>query len=441
MRTSDSAQRVDAERLEIRWPNGATEVVADLPANHVITLREGERRRWPRAVPPSLKLRRTGPALSAGVALLRVLLILALLAVPSTALAQRDPFFSAVVTFYRSLAGLYGDEGPQLTTQLAAMSTALDRWNSEIGDTERELRSRLPSADAPRRNCRSTRLLASLYLERGRLSDALREFDEDISIDPRRAAFHRLKGLVLQAMSRPADAAEAFRAAWLLDAGGSAECVSIDRASVGSGPRRGDRDARLAPWRPSKRGLIRGERAGAPAPFPNLGGIIDDASGAIAFVPAAYANGFAFILQGELDRGVAALRAALATDPLVTDAASRSEPMARGIAALREGRVTAAIEQLEAAVAGGSDSSEARRILATAYSITGDVARSVQHLREAVRRNPRDERSWLALARTLDETGRSAEARDELRAAVAERTRRRRAALAIIDDTRKTPAG
>ncbi len=31
-----------SERLEIRWPSGATEVVQDLPANHVITVREGE---------------------------------------------------------------------------------------------------------------------------------------------------------------------------------------------------------------------------------------------------------------------------------------------------------------------------------------------------------------------------------------------------------------
>jgi hypothetical protein len=31
-----------SERLEIRWPSGATEVVRDLPANHVITVREGE---------------------------------------------------------------------------------------------------------------------------------------------------------------------------------------------------------------------------------------------------------------------------------------------------------------------------------------------------------------------------------------------------------------
>ena len=31
-----------AERLEIRWPSGATEVVENLPANHVITVREGK---------------------------------------------------------------------------------------------------------------------------------------------------------------------------------------------------------------------------------------------------------------------------------------------------------------------------------------------------------------------------------------------------------------
>ena len=31
-----------SERLEIRWPSGTTEVVTDLPANHVVTIREGE---------------------------------------------------------------------------------------------------------------------------------------------------------------------------------------------------------------------------------------------------------------------------------------------------------------------------------------------------------------------------------------------------------------
>ena len=355
-------------------------------------------------------------------------LTLVLLAVPSTALAQRDSFFAGVVTFYRSLAGLYGDEGPRLTTQLAAMSTALDRWDSEIRDAERELRSRLQSTDDAPTKLQIHTLLASLYLERGRLSDAVREFDEDIKIDPR-AAFHRLRALVLHAMSRPVEAAEAFRTAWLLD---PADPLNAYRLIAHRLPQTtpAETEQALGTLATLERGLIRGERPGAPAPFPNLGGIIDDAGGAIAFVPAAYANGFAFILQGQLDQGLGALRAALATDPLVTGAASRSDPMAKGIAALRqaasakasapEAIVAAAIEHLEAAVAGGSDSSEAHRILATAYSITGNIARSVEHLRAALRRNPRDERSWLALARTLDEAGRSAEARDVLRTAVAE---------------------
>jgi Bacterial transcriptional activator domain len=154
---------------------------------------------------------------------------------PAPAAAQRDPFFSAVVTFYRSSAGLYGDEGPQLTTQLAAMSTALERWDGEIRDADRELRSRLKSADDAQTKLQIHTLLASRYLERGRLNEAVREFDEDIEIDPRRAAFHRLKGLVLQAMSRPAEAAEAFRA------GRSPQCVSIDRPEILADHTRGSR--------------------------------------------------------------------------------------------------------------------------------------------------------------------------------------------------------
>src|SRR6185503_2712241 len=102
------------------------------------------------------------------------------------------------------------------------------------------------------------------------------------------------------------------------------------------------------------------------------------------------------------------------------DSSSRPEALARGIAALRQGLVPAAIEQLEAAAARANDSYEAHRILGTAYLIQGDITRSVQHLRDAVRLNPRDERSWVALARTLDESGRVADAEDVLRAAVIE---------------------
>jgi hypothetical protein len=35
-------EAIRSERLEIRWPSGMTEVVKDLPANQIVTVREGE---------------------------------------------------------------------------------------------------------------------------------------------------------------------------------------------------------------------------------------------------------------------------------------------------------------------------------------------------------------------------------------------------------------
>src|SRR5687767_12652864 len=316
-------------------------------------------------------------------------LMLALLAVPSTADAQRDPFFSAVVAFYRSSAGLYGDEGPQLTAHLAAMSTALDRWDRDIREAEGELRSRLQSVADLQTKLQIHTTLASLYMERGRMSDAAREFDEDITIDPRRAAFHRLKGLVLQAMplgargegpgSRHAEAAAAFRTAWLLDPDDRQNAYRlIAHRSALTTPqeieRARDTLANL------ERGLIRREQAGTSAPFTNLTGIVDDAGGGMAFVPAAYASGFSFILQGELDRGVAELRAAIANDPLVTDPASRSEPMVRGIAALRQAASAKASTFAKATV----DRSAFAEASADKSAPEGAVASAIEHLEAAV---------------------------------------------------------
>jgi tetratricopeptide (TPR) repeat protein len=355
---------------------------------------------------------------SARLRIVSALVLVVLFVAPSAAVAQRDSFYAALVNFHKLSAGLYGDEGPQLTVQLEAMSTALTGWDSEISDAERGLRPRLTAADTQTQLQVHT-LLASLYIERGRFADALRELDEDLLIDPRRAPFHRLRGIVLHAISRPDEAADEFRAAWLLDPADpqNAYRLIVNRSALTT-PQEIERA--IASLTIVERELIQRKRPRIEAPFIDIHGIKDEAGGAMAFVPAAYARGFSSILRGELDSGVAALRAALANDPLITDSPSRSEPMTRGIAALRQGLVPASIEQLEAAAARANDFSEAHRILGTAYLIQGDITRSVQHLRDAVRLNPRDERSWIALARTLDESGQVADAEDVLRRAVIE---------------------
>jgi tetratricopeptide (TPR) repeat protein len=345
-------------------------------------------------------------------------LLLALLAVPSNALAQRDAFFSELLVFYKTLGGFYGDEGPQLVAHLDAISTALGWWDDEIRAAERQLRPQLNGRDA-QTDLQVHTLLASLYMERGRFGDALREFDEDLRIDPRRAVFHRYKGLIHQAEGRRAEAADAFRAAWLLDPADPQNAYRLLAFKSGrTTPQESERA--LDTLASVGRDLIKGRGPRLPAPFTTVSGIVDDAGGAIAFVPAAYARGFSLVLKGDLDAGLAGLRAAVAVDPLVVDRSHKSETMARGITELRQGLVADAIEQFEATAALMGDSAEAQRMLGTAYGVNGDVTRSLQHLRRAVGLNARDERSWIALVRTLDESNASREAEESVRAALAE---------------------
>jgi len=345
------------------------------------------------------------------------LLLLAALAVPSSASAQRDRFLKSFVQFHQALRGAYGDEGPTLAAQLDEMTAALAAWDGEIRDAESQLRPRLKAAD-PQTALQVHTILASLYLERGRFADALREFDADIAIDSTRAAFHRYKAVIYQGTARPAEAAGAYRTAWLREPNDpqNAYRLIVNRAPAVTAAQIAQAVATLGRIEGE---LIRRQRAGADSPFRTIQAINDDAGGAIAFISPAYAQGFSLLQRGQYQEGLTALRAAVAADPLVADTASRSEPMSQGIAALRQGMADAAVERLEAAVARAGESSEAHRILGVAYAISGNVAKGVQQLRDAVRLNPRDERGWIALARTLEDSGELAQAIDALQAGIA----------------------
>jgi tetratricopeptide (TPR) repeat protein len=342
--------------------------------------------------------------------------MVALLVFPTTASAQRDQFFDALLPFYRSLTGAFGDEGTQLTAHLETLSGALSQWDLALAATERALRARLKDGDA-RTALEVHTVLASLYAERSRYDEAVREIDQAIRVDATRAPLHRFRALLYHAAKRPADAADAYRAAWLLEPEDprNAYALVVDRSVRTPAP---EMERALGTLARIERALTRGERAPVESPFITLNSINDDVSGAMAFAPAASAPAFALLLEGEFEKGMAALRAAVAADPLVADPVSRSEPMARGIAALRQGRVDQALEYMTTAVAASPESSEAQRILGTVYEVAGLTDKSLQHLREAVRLNPRDERSWVTLARALDASGAWLEATDVLRTAV-----------------------
>jgi tetratricopeptide (TPR) repeat protein len=343
--------------------------------------------------------RAAGASQRAGV----IVFVLALFVLPQAAHAQRDRFFDALLPFYRALTGVYGDEGAQLTAHLETLSAALARWDRALVVTDREARTRLKNADA-RTALEVHTVLASLYAERSQIDEALRELEQAIRVDPARAPLHRFKALLYRAAGRPAEAADAVREAWLVDPDDPRNAYQlVARRSVHTTGT--DIERALGTLARIERELTRGERATVESPFLTLNSITDDVGGALAFAPVAYGPSFALLLEGEFEKGMSALRAAVAADPLVADPASRLAPMTRGMAALRQGLVPQAIEHMNAAVAAAPDSSEARRILGTAYGVAGDTEKSLQNLREAVRLNPRDERSWVALARALDAAG------------------------------------
>jgi len=347
---------------------------------------------------------------------LATLVLLLLTALPSAAAAQKEAFFDALLPLYRSLAGAYGDEGARLAGQIETMARALATWDASTRDAERELRAQLRGAD-PQTALQAHTVLASMYLDRGRFQDALRELDEDLRIDPKRAPFHRLRGLTLLALDRPREAAGAFRAAWQADPADPQNAYHL--VVHGSGATAPPEVARaLETLLDLERALVRGERQRADAPFLDLRPIRDEAAGAIAFAPAEYAPAFALLLNGQLEAGLTALRQAASGDSLAADPALRSDPAVRGIAALRQGQVAQALGQLEAALTLAPRSTQARRILATAYWVNGDITQSLEQLRDAVRLDPRDERAWLALSRELDDLGERTAAADELRKAV-----------------------
>ncbi len=349
---------------------------------------------------------------------LAVFVGLALGVAPATGFAQKDQFFDALLPLYRAAAGTYGDEGPRLQLSIDALAAAHAQGDATLREAEARLRAQLRGA-TPQAALQAHTTLASMYLERSRFADALREFDQDLLIDPKRAAFHRFKGVIYQALGRRVDAAAAFRAAWVADPSDpqNAYHLLVYPSARTTAAERSRARLTLAAL---ERALVQGQRPKAESPFLSVRPIDDDAGGAMVFAPAEYAGAIGKLLNGLFDAGLADLRKAVAEDPLVTDPALRSEPMRRGIAALRNGQVGEALEAMQAALAASPGSSEVCRLLATAEIVNGDVVPAIGHLRDAVRLNPKNERAWLALTRTLDDLGDWVNAADALGTAVKE---------------------
>lgn len=341
-----------------------------------------------------------------------------LLAVATPAARQapdaRGEFVQALARFSLALEGAYGDEGERILATLDAMERALARWDETIAGYEAAMAAERPAADA-RLAARMHLALGGVYLDRGRVQDAVAELSAASALDPSRPDVHTLIGLARSQLANDIQGAIApLRTASELDPRDPARAYMLALHLLRGGDAEGAREA-FARFRDNQRaGAAAQDQDRAPFPFIRLGLVPETAGLEPFFPPVRYAGGFARLLSGDYRQAILEFRAAAAGDPLVTEAAG-SAAVQSAAASFRDGAVRAAAERLRAAVAAQPQAAEPRRLLGLVYAADGDYGRATTELEAAVRLSPDEERPRVALANVLTSSGDAAGAARLLR--------------------------
>jgi tetratricopeptide (TPR) repeat protein len=325
----------------------------------------------------------------------------------------KNQFVATIRQFAEALAGTYGDEGPGLSSALASAHRTLTQWDDAIRAYEMALSGMTEDAGLHV-------ALGTVYLDRHRIDDALRELGAAGRLDPRRADVPSLMALAYGAENRSAEAAEALRKASTLDGGDPITVYRLAQQLIASGGREAASQA-LRAFQESEWKRAKSRRGtGAVAPFERVNLLRQVAGAAPIFPLRLYRPGFALLLAGNYAPALAEFTRAAAVDPLAA-AAGNGEPavdVPRMAASLRRGTLQSAIGELETAMGRAPDRSEIRRVLGVAYWADGQFEKSAVQFGEATRLAPQDERARIGLADVLIEAGRVADAEQALVSAI-----------------------
>ncbi len=320
----------------------------------------------------------------------------------------KNQFVAAIRQFSEAVAGTFGDEGPRLMSSLEATRRVLAQWDQAIRAYESMMAALPQSAEIHV-------ALGTVYLDRHRTGDALKELAAAGRLDARRADVHSLSALAYGLADRPADAAEALLAASRLDGddpialyGLAQQLSKIDRRDQAADALRRFQESLWPRLRTTS------ERPPS-APFERASLLRQVAGVGPIFPLHAYRAGFGLLLAGQYDAAVTELTRAASTDPLASPGAGDIRDAG---SALRRGELPAALRMLENDVATRRNDSEAHRILGVAYWADEQYAKSVEQLREAIRQAPQDERSRLALGDVLADAKKPVEAKQAFADAV-----------------------
>ena len=348
-------------------------------------------------------------------------LLSVLVALPATAAGQMaDPktrFVEALAQFSQAIDGAYGDEGPRVLASLDALDRGLAQWDDTIRRYERDVAAETKSAD-PKVAALVHLAIGGVYLDRGRVADALREFTTASELDPARVDAYALLGAA-NSPPFPSDAAAAIAALRKAAALDPSDVVS-EYLLARQLARAGKPEDAARSWRRVAE-IHKGranERTVATAPFMRFG-IVEEKSGVEPFIPpAVYTEGFSLLARREYAQALASLRSSSARDPLVADQANRYG-MKRAADAFRAGSIATAVEQLEAAIELAPERAEPRRILGLVWAADEQYDRGIADLKAAIGLDGRDERSRLAMADVLVRAGRLDAAEEALKEVIA----------------------
>ena len=321
-------------------------------------------------------------------------------AAPSTSpLAAAELVKITLLRLAVAAGGSFGDEGPQISALVESLAAAL-------ADADRAIHS--AQANPGGAACPSQLDIARAQFAIGRSADALASLDAG-SRDPRCVDALVLQGLAQLRAGERDQAAATFRTAWQrapTNAPLAYWLIHSDPALIDTPEGQRAMEALRAAYVAA---LTRAD-GGPRRSLATLDLQPRHGDGTPVVLPVAYVNGYALLLAGKRDRGLAELRSAASADPLTSDHARKSSDVVAGIAALRQGHLSQARNHFRLAVDRIPDSSEAHRLLATAYWLEHDLERAAQELKITVGLRPNDERPRVMLARVFDEMGELGEA-------------------------------
>jgi tetratricopeptide (TPR) repeat protein len=299
-----------------------------------------------------------------------------------------------------------------LVTEPDQSSRARTQLTAALGEWDRQIRALEAALDAGGAQAFERHLTLGLtYHRRGRLDEALQQFDAAAALRADASDVHLLRGLVLESAGRDRDAAVAFHAAWQRDEENPVKASLVLRAAHLDAL---DRTRAMDVLRKAFARILSGDHRPAAPPFQTVTLIPDTLARTPVVGAGAMGGVFSHLAAGRLDRAVAAFDAVAPRAPSGVEGA-----LARAAAAEADGRLGDAVREYTTALTATLTGRHVLHVgLGRLFQVQGQFDASIEAFSHAARLSPNNPTIRRELAAAFVAAGRSDDAFVELVAAL-----------------------